>query len=196
MQGGHAALDVQYFLFHYDTTGKMVAASLVAAADRGASVRLPIDDTDTADKELGRATLNAHPNIQVWLSNPLHTPRSTSLLVRGWQALRDSVRLNRRLHNLIVDPPEKVPGRDKSPSKLLIGQLAGLWINPARRVLIVPAHFVPGATGMTYFEYWRSQGGQVDTLTNTYAASDVPIVHAGHANYASRCSKPASTSTS
>jgi len=36
---------------------------------------------------------------------------------------------------------------------------------------------------MAYFEYWRSQGIQVDVLTNAYAASDVPIVHAGYANY-------------
>jgi putative cardiolipin synthase len=42
---------------------------------------------------------------------------------------------------------------------------------------------VPGITGMTYFEYWRSQGVQVDVLTNAYAASDVPVVHAGYANY-------------
>src|SRR3569833_892956 len=93
-------LDVQYYLFHNDTTGKMVAASLLAAADRGVRVRLLIDDIDTADKELGLATLNAHPNIQVRLFNPFHT-RSTSLLVRGWQALRESVRLNRRMHNMV-----------------------------------------------------------------------------------------------
>ena len=314
LQGGHAALaarlalaqratrtlDVQYYLFHNDTTGKMVAASLLAAADRGVRVRLLIDDIDTADKELGLATLNAHPNIQVRLFNPFHT-RSTSLLVKGWQALRESVRLNRRMHNkvfiadnqigitggrnigdeyfaadnklafvdldvaaagaivdamsqsfdeywnseaavpasalpvsasdrrlqrttrflnqfrarqldseygraltaadpvpgllrgtipwhiaradLIVDPPEKVLKRSKSTSKLLIGQLAGLSVNPTRHALIVSAYFVPGATGMAYFEYWRSQGVQVDVLTNAYAASDVPIVHAGYANY-------------
>ncbi|MBS0462027.1 MAG: phospholipase D family protein, partial [Proteobacteria bacterium] len=93
-------LDVQYYLFHNDTTGKMVAASLLAAADRGVRVRLLIDDIDTADKELGLATLNAHPNIQVRLFNPFHT-RSTSLLVKGWQALRESVRLNRRMHNKV-----------------------------------------------------------------------------------------------
>jgi putative cardiolipin synthase len=314
LQGGHAALaarlalaqratrtlDVQYYLFHNDTTGKMVAASLLAAADRGVRVRLLIDDIDTADKELGLATLNAHPNIQVRLFNPFHT-RSANLLVKGWQALRDSVRLNRRMHNkvfiadnqvaitggrnigdeyfgadhdlafvdldvvaagaivdalsqsfdaywnseaavpasalpvtpsdirlqrttrylqqfraqqldsdygraltaadpipgllngtipwniahadLIVDPPEKVLNRNKSPSRLLIGQLAGLWINPTRHALIVSAYFVPGATGMAYFKYWRSHGVQIDVLTNAYAASDVPIVHAGYANY-------------
>src|SRR5574340_1819419 len=73
LKSGHAALaarlalaqratrtlDVQYYLFHNDTTGKMVAASLLAAADRGVRVRLLIDDIDTADKELGLATLNA-----------------------------------------------------------------------------------------------------------------------------------------
>jgi putative cardiolipin synthase len=314
LQDGHAALaarlalaqratrtlDVQYYLFHDDTTGKLVAATLLAAAERGVRVRLLIDDIDTADKELSLATLNAHPNIQVRLFNPFHT-RSSNLLVRGWQALRENVRLNRRMHNkvfiadnqlgitggrnigdeyfdaghdlafvdldvvaagaivdslsqsfdrywnsdaavpatalpvrasdkrlqratqflqrfraqqldsdygraltaadpipallagdtpwlvahadLIVDPPEKVLKRSKSSSKLLIGQLAGLWLAPGRRVLIVSPYFVPGATGMAYFEYWRSRGVQVDVLTNAYAASDVPVVHAGYANY-------------
>jgi cardiolipin synthase C len=77
LPGGHAALaarlalaqrasrtlDVQYYLFHNDTTGKLVAAALLAAAERGVRVRVLIDDIDTADKELGLATLNAHPNI-------------------------------------------------------------------------------------------------------------------------------------
>ncbi len=36
---------------------------------------------------------------------------------------------------------------------------------------------------MAYFEYWRGQGVQVDILTNAYGASDVPVVHAGYANY-------------
>ena len=315
LQGGHAALaarlalaqratrtlDVQYYLFHNDTTGRMVAAALLAAAERGVRVRLLVDDIDTADKELRLATLDAHPNIEVRLFNPFHT-RSTNLLVKGWQALRENVRLNRRMHNkafiadnqigitggrnigdeyfdahhdlafvdldviaagaivdalsqsfdqywnsiaavpasalpvkasdrrlqrvtefllkfraeqlespygraltaadpipgllagstpwhlaaadLIVDPPEKVLKRSKSSSRLLLGQLAGLWnATPARRALIVSPYFVPGATGMAYFEYWRSQGVQVDVLTNAYAASDVPVVHAGYANY-------------
>src|SRR5512143_3764898 len=114
LQGGHAALaarltlaqrasrtlDVQYYLFHNDTTGKLVAAALLAAADRGVRVRLLIDDIDTADKDLGLATLNAHPNIQVRLFNPFHT-RSTNLLLKAWQALRESARLNRRMHNKV-----------------------------------------------------------------------------------------------
>ncbi|PKO73095.1 MAG: phospholipase D family protein [Betaproteobacteria bacterium HGW-Betaproteobacteria-17] len=314
LPGGHAALaarlslaqrasrtlDVQYYLFHNDATGKMVAAALLAAAERGVRVRLLIDDIDTANKELRLVTLNAHPNIQVRLFNPFHT-RSSNLLVKGWQALRDKVRLNRRMHNkafiadnqigitggrnigdeyfdahhdlafvdldvvaagaivdalsqsfdqywnsesavpasalpltvsdrqlqraarflqqhraqqldseygraltaadpiprlvagetawhiayadLIVDPPEKVRNPDKSPSKLLLGQLAGLWIDPSQRALIVSPYFVPGAFGMAYFRYWRHQSVQIDILTNAYAASDVPVVHAGYANY-------------
>jgi putative cardiolipin synthase len=47
----------------------------------------------------------------------------------------------------------------------------------------VSPYFVPGETGTAYFEYWRSRGVQVDVLTNAYAASDVPVVHAGYANY-------------
>ncbi|MHB1144536.1 MAG: phospholipase D-like domain-containing protein [Thiobacillus sp.] len=314
LHGGHAALaarlslaqrathtlDVQVYLFHNDASGKLVAATLLAAAERGVRVRLLIDDIDTADKELRLATLDAHPNIEVRLFNPFHA-RSPNLLVKAWQALRESIRLNRRMHNkafiadnqigitggrnigdeyfdanqdftfvdldiiaagaivdslsqsfdqywnseaavpaaalpvttsdsrlqraiqflqqfrsrsldsaygraltaadplpkllagkmpwhlaradLIVDPPGKVLNLNNAPSELMIGQLAGLWINPARRALIVSPYFVPGPFGMAYFRYWHHQGVQIDVLTNAYAASDVPLVHAGYANY-------------
>lgn len=314
LHGGHAALaarlalaqratrtiDVQSYLFHNDTTGKLVAAALLDAAERGVRVRLLIDDIDTADKEIRLATLDAHPNIEVRLFNPFHT-RSPNLLVRAWQALQDRVRLNRRMHNkvfiadnqigitggrnigdeyfdanqdlafvdldivaagaivdslsqsfdqywnsdaavpasalpvtaedsrllratqflqqfrarklesdygraltaadplpgllagniawhlaradLIVDPPDKAIHPDNSASDLMVGQLAGLWVDPTRRALIVSPYFVPGAMGMAYFRYWRHQGVQIDVLTNAYAASDVPVVHAGYANY-------------
>jgi putative cardiolipin synthase len=99
-QRASRTLDLQYYLFHNDTTGKMVAAALLAAAERGVRMRVLIDDIDTADKELRLATLNAHPNIQVRLFNPFHT-RSTNLPVKGWQALRENVRLNRRMHNKV-----------------------------------------------------------------------------------------------
>ncbi|MEW6591745.1 MAG: phospholipase D-like domain-containing protein, partial [Pseudomonadota bacterium] len=85
--------------------------------------------------------------------------------------------------DLIVDPPSKAMHPHHAPSDLLIGQLAGLWITPERRALIVSPYFVPGAMGMAYFRYWRHQGVQIDVLTNAYAASDVPVVHAGYANY-------------
>lgn len=293
-------LDVQYYLFHNDASGKWVAAALLAAADRGVRVRVLIDDIDTADKEVGLATLNAHPNIEVRLFNPFHA-RSANIFVRGWQAIRDGVRLNRRMHNkafiadnqlgitggrnigdeyfdahdefafvdldvlaagavvdamsrsfdtywnsdavvpaaalpvsvsqsrlarasarldvysterarspygrevaaadplpallsgrqtwhiapadLIVDPPEKALDPEQPPSSLLVGQLAGLWIDPKARALIVSPYFVPGPMGMAYFRYWRHTGVKIDVLTNAYAASDVPVVHAGYANY-------------
>lgn len=91
-------LDVQTYLFHNDTTGKLIAAALLAAAERGVRVRLLIDDIDSGDKELRLATLDAHPNIDVRLFNPFHT-RGGTLWLRAWQALQDHVRLNRRMHN-------------------------------------------------------------------------------------------------
>jgi putative cardiolipin synthase len=66
---------------------------------------------------------------------------------------------------------------------LLIGQLAGLWIDPRQRALIISPYFVPSVYGMAYFRYWRHQGVQIDILTNAYATNDVPVVHAGYANY-------------
>ena len=79
--------------------------------------------------------------------------------------------------DLIVDPPEKVLKRSKSSSKLLIGQLAGLWVTPNRRALIVSPYFVPGATGMRPERSYqprlvREKAGK--TLTKRLQWHDVP----------------------
>jgi len=93
----HAAertLDVQYYIWHDDSSGRMLFAALRAAAERGVGVRLLLDDNGIAGLDDTLAALHAHPNIEVRLFNPF--------VMRGSRAigyLGDFSRLNRRMHN-------------------------------------------------------------------------------------------------
>ena len=56
------SIDVQYYLYHDDLVGALFTDQLLKAADRGVRVRLVVDDMDLADRDLGAAVLDSHPN--------------------------------------------------------------------------------------------------------------------------------------
>lgn len=90
-------LDVQYYIWHEDLTGRLLAAELVRAAERGVRVRVLIDDLDARDKHQSLAVTDLHPNIAVRLFNPFYSRAG----LWGWASewvLRAS-RLNHRMHN-------------------------------------------------------------------------------------------------
>ena len=103
-------LDLQYYIFHHDTTGSIVVDRLIAAAERGVRVRLLLDDCGTSDKkDEAVAGLDAHPNIEVRLFNP-YVNRSGIRWVA--ELLTSFARINRRMHNkqLIADGQAVVLG--------------------------------------------------------------------------------------
>ena len=91
------SLDLQYYIYHDDQTGKLLAHTLLNAADRGVRVRLLFDDIFSYGRENLLATLDAHPNIQVRLFNPVATQK----LLRPFKLLTDFSRVNRRMHNKV-----------------------------------------------------------------------------------------------
>jgi len=95
--GAMHSLDVQYYIFANDETGRLVAQRLLAAADRGVRVRLLLDDVQVLGKDKALTALDAHPNIEVRVYNPFMGRGGT--LSKGFQFLGDSDRLNRRMHN-------------------------------------------------------------------------------------------------
>ncbi len=88
------SLDVQYYIWHPDTTGMLLLEALVRAADRGVRVRLLLDDNGTAGLGEELAALSAHPQVEVRLYNPFahRNLRSLDFFV-------DFARVNRRMHN-------------------------------------------------------------------------------------------------
>jgi putative cardiolipin synthase len=88
------SLDVQYYIWHADTSGGLLAYELWQAAERGVRVRLLLDDNNTRGMDEAIAALDAHPNIEVRLFNPYAN--------RGFrlgELASDFARVNRRMHN-------------------------------------------------------------------------------------------------
>ncbi len=88
------SLDVQYYIWHGDQVGYLMFEALWQAAERGVRVRLLLDDLNTGGLDPTIATLDAHPNIEVRLYNPV-VQRETRVL----NFLTDFTRVNRRMHN-------------------------------------------------------------------------------------------------
>jgi len=88
------SIDAQYYIWHGDQTGYLLFEALWQAAERGVRVRLLLDDLNTGGLDPTIAVLDAHPNIEVRLYNPV--------LQRGARTLNfltDFARVNRRMHN-------------------------------------------------------------------------------------------------
>jgi putative cardiolipin synthase len=90
-------LDVQYFLWETDATGRNLVDRLVRAADRGVRVRILVDDVNLKGRDARIAALDAHPNIEVRLFNPF-AHRGSKLI--GF--LTDFGRVNHRMHNKLM----------------------------------------------------------------------------------------------
>lgn len=107
------SLDLQYYIFDNDATGRLVAQRILAAADRGVRVRILLDDLDIEGHKHDSVLdgLDAHPNIEVRLFNPFKF-RNRSLFSKAGQFIFDGRRLNRRMHNksFIVDGMQAIIG--------------------------------------------------------------------------------------
>jgi putative cardiolipin synthase len=91
------SLDLQYYIWEGDTTGRILALRLVEAADRGVRVRVLVDDTNLAGRDSPIAALDAHPNIEIRIFNPFAHRGS-----RLFGYLTDFNRLNHRMHNKVI----------------------------------------------------------------------------------------------
>jgi putative cardiolipin synthase len=91
-------LDLQYYTWRGDLTGMLLAAEVLAAADRGVVVRMLLDDVFAIGHERTLAALDAHPNIQIRLFNGTRWRRfgrlgyALEIAFGGWH-------LTRRMHN-------------------------------------------------------------------------------------------------
>ena len=61
-------LDVQYYIWENDMSGRLLFSVLLSAATRGVRVRLLLDDNNTQGLDEILRLLDAHPNIDVRLS--------------------------------------------------------------------------------------------------------------------------------
>jgi putative cardiolipin synthase len=97
-------LDLQYFIFRLDETGKLLTDAVLRAADRGVRVRVLIDDGETLAGDEKLVALDSHPQIEVRIFNPF-AYRGHSRLFRFLEFTFSSSRLDYRMHNklFVVD---------------------------------------------------------------------------------------------
>ena len=98
------SLDMQYFIFRGDETGRLITAAVLRAADRGVHVRVLIDDGDTVAGDEQILALDGHPEIEIRIFNPF-VYRGHAGLIRGAEFLFNWRRIDYRMHNklLVVD---------------------------------------------------------------------------------------------
>lgn len=96
-QTASTSLDIQTYIWHADLTGKLLARQALAAADRGVRVRILVDDFDARAKNNSFAAIDAHPDIEVRMYNPMAS-RSGNLAKAG-EFIAGYARLNHRMHN-------------------------------------------------------------------------------------------------
>jgi putative cardiolipin synthase len=100
-------LDLQYYIWHDDLTGRHLANAVLRAADRGVRVRVLLDDLGTGGDDQVLLAIASHPNIQVRLFNPVASRRFKTL-----GTALEFGRVNRRMHNksMIADNEAAIVG--------------------------------------------------------------------------------------
>jgi cardiolipin synthase C len=147
------SIDLQYYIFFGDATGRLVAQRLLAAADRGVRVRVLLDDIDIVKEDEMLDALDAHPQIEVRLFNPFRF-RHRSLLSKAGQFVIEGQRLNRRMHNksFIVDGMQAIiGGRNIGDAYFDVGD--DVYFRDLDVLAIGPV--VPGIAA-SFDRYWNS----------------------------------------
>jgi len=187
------SLDVQYYIWNDDLTGRLLAAELMRAAERGVRVRVLVDDIDARAKHDVFLVADLHPNIEVRIFNPLYSREGTLGWLTEW-AFRAN-RLNRRMHNKawIADNRVAIVGGRNVGDEYFgasphsnFSDLDILLAGPV--VAEVSAAFdqywnSPNAVPVSRFEGRKPKPGQLQAMveaarTHTAEASDSPYVAA------------------
>jgi putative cardiolipin synthase len=94
-------LDLQYYIFRGDETGRMLTDGLERAADRGVRVRVLVDDGETVAGDEQILRLLDHPSVEVRIFNPFDY-RGRSRLLRKLDFAFHAPRLDYRMHNKLL----------------------------------------------------------------------------------------------
>jgi putative cardiolipin synthase len=98
-QRASSSLDVQYYQFEPDSTGRLLMTALRDASLRGVRVRLLVDDLYTTNSDPFLRGLASFPNVEVRLFNPFCCARTSGVAGRYAASIFDFGRLNHRMHN-------------------------------------------------------------------------------------------------
>lgn len=97
------SLDLMYYIWDDDLTGRLLFHQIVQAAERGVRVRLLLDDINSQGRDPAYVAFDQHPNIDVRMFNPSRARHGG--LRRGIDMVLRALTVTRRMHNkaFIVD---------------------------------------------------------------------------------------------
>jgi putative cardiolipin synthase len=90
------SLDLMYYIWHDDYTGRLLAKEAYAAAERGVRVRLLLDDINAAGLDAQLLALDAHPNVELRIYNAFRNRVGPTRLL---ETLHRASSINHRMHN-------------------------------------------------------------------------------------------------
>jgi cardiolipin synthase C len=152
-------LDLQYYIFRGDETGRMLTDSLQRAAERGVRIRVLLDDADTVAGDEQILRLLAYPSVEVRIFNPF-SYRGHSRLLRSLEFAFHAPRLDYRMHNKLlvadnalaliggrnignqyfqIDPESQFADDDVFTAGPIVGELSGTFDEFWNSDMAIPA---------------------------------------------------------
>ena len=90
------SLDLQYYIWHDDLTGRLLGREAWRAAERGVRVRMLLDDMNAEGMDSKLLLLDSHPNIELRLYNPFRNRTGPARIIERVQRIFS---VNHRMHN-------------------------------------------------------------------------------------------------
>jgi putative cardiolipin synthase len=147
---------------YWNSASAYPAARLVRAA------------ADAVDLQARFAAARAQPEAAAYLAALRATPIVRALLDR-------QLALQWTPASVVSDDPAKTLDANARADLLLFPELMRAMGAPARSLDLISPYFVPGEAGTAALVALAQRGVPVRILTNSLAASDVGVVHAGYA---------------
>lgn len=91
------SLDLLYYIWNDDLTGRLLMAEMLEAAERGVRVRILVDDIGTGHSSDAMSAMAHHPQIEIRIFNP--TRARPGRLRRGIEMALRTFSVTRRMHN-------------------------------------------------------------------------------------------------
>lgn len=93
-----SSLDLQYYIFRGDESGRLITEALMQAAQRGVRIRIIVDDGETIAGDEQLFALAALPTVSIRIFNPWRY-RGHSRVLRATEFIFNKSRLDHRMHN-------------------------------------------------------------------------------------------------
>lgn len=90
------SLDLQYYIWHDDLTGRLLGREAWRAAERGVRVRMLLDDMNAEGMDSKLLLLDGHPNVEIRLYNPFRNRTGPARIV---ELIQRVFSVNHRMHN-------------------------------------------------------------------------------------------------